>query len=119
MRLDKILRRMIKGQGYTQLKIAKKCGWRHASDIEGKLKAGEEMKVSSLLRLLEGLNSELIIRAGHYDYVVGHHARDEIVWVKDPNEVVDDEIMDDVVEAVKEVGEKHNIPVYEYGRKKW
>lgn len=117
MHLDKILKRIMKCEGKTQIVLARECGWLHASDVSNKISAGEEMKVKSLLRLLEGLNCELIIRAGHYDYVVGHHPKEDIVWEVEPDEIKDD-VMDAVVEVAKEVGCKHNIPVYEYGRKK-
>lgn len=116
MKEETIIRRLMKMQGITMGELAYRCGWKYASDVENKFKGS--MQVKSLCRMLEGLGCELIIRAGHYDYVVGGHPKErwepkeEIVFAEEGKESV-------IVKEGAEVNLKSKVPVYEYGRKKW
>ena len=77
MQAGKIVKEIIKLRGHSFLSLAKKLGHEHASAVSNRLTDKSPMQINVLLRLLEALDCELIIRS---------KTKDKTEWVVTPKE---------------------------------
>ena len=57
-----IIRRLMKQKGYTLQIITEKCGFKYRSNISEMLRS-KNMRVDNLIRILEAMDCELVIRS--------------------------------------------------------
>ena len=63
MMVGKIVKEVIKFRGHSYLSLAKKLGHEHASAVSNRLTDKSPIQINVLLRMLDALDCELIIRS--------------------------------------------------------
>lgn len=63
MLVGKIVKEIIKFRGHSYLSLAKKLGHEHASAVSNRLTDKSPIQINVLLRMIDALDCELVIRS--------------------------------------------------------
>ncbi len=80
MEAKKAIREIMKICGWSQEKLADKCGMKSQSNITGILNRNSSMRVDVLLRMIHAMGFELVVRDTHglHEFVIDKSEKEQI-----------------------------------------